>query len=144
MFEQFLLHFVACICAFAVAFTAVKVISMTSPEYFLYLYFPFTIEKYAKFNLFYFILGSPYTAGVVSRKKLVITTDSPVITNLRQAGIVPYIKTNISELCLWYESSNKVYGQTNNAYDSTRIVGGSSGTWIIIIHFVSYIRQSIR
>lgn len=25
--------------------------------------------------------------------------------------------TNTSELCMWYESNNRVYGRTNNAYD---------------------------
>jgi fatty acid amide hydrolase 2 len=35
--------------------------------------------------------------------------------------------TNCSELCMWIESSNKVYGTSNNPYDVTRTVGGSSG-----------------
>jgi fatty acid amide hydrolase 2 len=28
---------------------------------------------------------------------------------------------------MWYESNNRVYGRTNNPYDPSRIVGGSSG-----------------
>ena len=28
---------------------------------------------------------------------------------------------------MWMESNNRVYGRTNNPYDPTRIVGGSSG-----------------
>ena len=34
---------------------------------------------------------------------------------------------NTSELCMWMESFNKVYGRSNNPYDVTRTVGGSSG-----------------
>src|SRR5690606_27779016 len=35
-------------------------------------------------------------------------------------------KTNVSELCMWMEGNNRVYGRTNNPYDPRRIVGGSS------------------
>lgn len=35
--------------------------------------------------------------------------------------------TNTSELCMWMESQNNVYGRTRNPYDLSRIVGGSSG-----------------
>lgn len=35
--------------------------------------------------------------------------------------------TNTSELCMWMESANKLYGRTRNPFDPTRIVGGSSG-----------------
>ncbi len=35
--------------------------------------------------------------------------------------------TNIPEFLLWWDSYNKIYGQTNNPYDNSRIPGGSSG-----------------
>jgi fatty acid amide hydrolase 2 len=35
--------------------------------------------------------------------------------------------TNISEIAMWMESYNYLYGITNNPYDLTRTVGGSSG-----------------
>ncbi len=35
--------------------------------------------------------------------------------------------TNVSELCMWYESSNRLYCRTSNPYHTGRIVGGSSG-----------------
>ena len=35
--------------------------------------------------------------------------------------------TNTSELTMWIESDNRVYGRTNNAYDPSRTAGGSSG-----------------
>jgi len=51
-----------------------------------------------------------------------------VIATLRKAGAIPLAVTNISELCMWYESSNHVYGRTNNAYHHGRTAGGSSGS----------------
>ena len=35
--------------------------------------------------------------------------------------------TNTSELAMWIESDNRVYGRTRNAYDPHRTAGGSSG-----------------
>ncbi|NWU90094.1 FAAH2 hydrolase, partial [Upupa epops] len=40
---------------------------------------------------------------------------------------IPLGVTNCSELCMWFESSNRIYGRTNNPYDLQRIAGGSSG-----------------
>lgn len=53
--------------------------------------------------------------------------DAPTVARLRKAGVVVVGTTNTSELCMWLESSNHVYGTTCNPYDATRIVGGSSG-----------------
>lgn len=53
--------------------------------------------------------------------------DADAIVALRRAGAIPIAVTNVSELCMWYESSNLVYGRSNNAYHQGRIVGGSSG-----------------
>uniref|UniRef100_A0A0B6ZXZ3 Amidase domain-containing protein n=1 Tax=Arion vulgaris TaxID=1028688 RepID=A0A0B6ZXZ3_9EUPU len=71
--------------------------------------------------------GMANTSGIPSRKHLRSNQDAPVLVNLQEAGAIPFIQTNISEACMWFESSNYVYGCTNNAYDTTRIVGGSSG-----------------
>lgn len=35
--------------------------------------------------------------------------------------------TNVPELCMWWETSNFIYGRTKNPYHNGRIVGGSSG-----------------
>ncbi|KQK78985.1 fatty-acid amide hydrolase 2-like protein [Amazona aestiva] len=71
--------------------------------------------------------GMPNTSGLVSRRNVVATSDATVVSRLKQAGAIPLGVTNCSELCMWYESSNRVYGRTNNPYDLQRIVGGSSG-----------------
>ena len=40
-------------------------------------------------------------------------------------GAIPLGVTNTSELTMWIESVNRVYGRTNNAYDAGRTAGGS-------------------
>ncbi|XP_013068648.2 fatty-acid amide hydrolase 2-like [Biomphalaria glabrata] len=71
--------------------------------------------------------GMANTSGLTARRHIQASEDAPVLINLRNAGAIPFIQTNISEVCMWFESSNYVYGTTNNAYDVRRMVGGSSG-----------------
>ncbi len=71
--------------------------------------------------------GMPHTAGLVARKGVVGKRDATAVRRLREAGAIPLGVTNVSELCMWVESNNRVYGRTNNPYDPRRIAGGSSG-----------------
>jgi fatty acid amide hydrolase 2 len=73
------------------------------------------------------LTGMPNTSGLVARKGPRATRDAVAVARLREAGAIPLGVTNTSELCMWMESNNKVYGRTNNPYDAKRIVGGSSG-----------------
>lgn len=72
-------------------------------------------------------VGTPQTSGLVSRRHIVNASNAPTVQALLDAGAIPLGVTNTSELCMWMESYNKVYGRTNNPYDPSRIVGGSSG-----------------
>ena len=81
------------------------------------------------------ITGLPNTSGLLRRKGTVAEKDADVIALLREAGAIPVAVTNCSELCMWYESSNLLYGRTNNAYHQGRIVGGSSGKFFFHIFF---------
>lgn len=65
--------------------------------------------------------------GMTCRNGHVSTEDATVVGYLKSAGGILLAKTNIPEMNLWVESRNKVYGQTNNPYNTTRTVGGSSG-----------------
>ena len=78
----------------------------------------------------FFSTGMSQASGVPGRRHIRATHNAPVVDNLINAGAIPFIQTNTSEACMWYESSNYVYGCTNNAYDINRIVGGSSGNGI--------------
>ncbi|PRD39575.1 UNVERIFIED_CONTAM: Fatty-acid amide hydrolase 2 [Trichonephila clavipes] len=71
--------------------------------------------------------GLPNTAGLVGRIGRKVADDAPALARLRAAGAIPLGVTNTSELCMWMESFNKVYGRSNNPYDPARTVGGSSG-----------------
>jgi fatty acid amide hydrolase 2 len=73
------------------------------------------------------LTGMPQSSGLVARKDIVAAEDAVTVARLRAAGAIPLGVTNVSELCMWYETNNRVYGRTNNPYDATRIVGGSSG-----------------
>jgi len=73
------------------------------------------------------LAGMPNASGLVARRHLVSERDATAVARLRAAGAIPLGVTNTSELCMWMESNNRVYGRTNNPYDPARIVGGSSG-----------------
>jgi fatty acid amide hydrolase 2 len=71
--------------------------------------------------------GLPNTAGLVARRDRVAHEDATTVARLKQAGAICIGLTNVSELCMWMESNNRVYGRSNNPYDPRCIVGGSSG-----------------
>ena len=73
------------------------------------------------------LTGMPNSSGLVARKDVIAAADATTVARVRAAGAIPLGVTNVSELCMWYESNNRVYGRTNNPYDPSRIVGGSSG-----------------
>jgi fatty acid amide hydrolase 2 len=67
------------------------------------------------------------TGGLRARSHVRSTHDAVAVERLRGAGAIVLGTTNVSELCMWMESENRVYGRTNNPYDASRGVGGSSG-----------------
>jgi fatty acid amide hydrolase 2 len=71
--------------------------------------------------------GMPNAAGMVHRADLRADADAPAVARLRAAGAIPIGVTNTSEATMWIESSNHLYGRTNNAYNPKRTAGGSSG-----------------
>jgi fatty acid amide hydrolase 2 len=82
---------------------------------------PFTIKE--SFG----VAGLPNTSGLVRRRDVIAEQDATAVTRLREAGAICIGLTNVSELCMWMESNNRVYGRSNNPYDPRCIVGGSSG-----------------
>jgi fatty acid amide hydrolase 2 len=73
------------------------------------------------------VAGMPNCGGLVARAQVRAETTAPVAQRLIDAGAIPLGLTNTSELCMWIESDNRVYGRTRNPYDPDRIAGGSSG-----------------
>jgi fatty acid amide hydrolase 2 len=82
---------------------------------------PFTVKETIA------VRGMPLSGGVPARRDERAPEDAPAVERLVQAGAVPLGVTNVSELTLWIESENRVYGRTNNPYDPSRTAGGSSG-----------------
>lgn len=74
-----------------------------------------------------------HSMGLLSRRDYRSAKDATVVGYVKSAGGILIATTNVPELNLWVESRNKVYGQTNNPYNTTRTVGGSSGGEAAII-----------
>jgi fatty acid amide hydrolase 2 len=73
------------------------------------------------------VKGLPHTAGLLGRKDVRATTTATVALRLLNAGAILLGLTNTSELAMWFETENPVYGRTSNPYDPGRTAGGSSG-----------------
>jgi fatty acid amide hydrolase 2 len=73
------------------------------------------------------LTGMPNTGGLLKRKNCIARQDATAVARLRTAGAIPLGVTNVSEMCLWMESYNPLYGKTCNAYQAHRTAGGSSG-----------------
>lgn len=84
-------------------------------------------KEFERFSPRFHLAGMPFTTGAFSRRGVVATVDAPPVALLKRAGAIPLGVTNTSELCMWLESHNHLYGITNNPYDLERIPGGSSG-----------------
>lgn len=82
---------------------------------------PFTVKESIA------VAGMPQSAGVFARRDYRATRTAPPVKRLVDAGAIPLGVTNTSELTLWVESVNRVYGRTSNPYDPRRVAGGSSG-----------------
>ncbi len=73
------------------------------------------------------VKGMKTTGGIVHRKDLIMSKDSDVVRKLKHAGAIILCKTNTPSLCFCHETDNKLYGRTNNAWNTKRTAGGSSG-----------------
>ena len=76
---------------------------------------------------FFSVQGLPKTGGMLAHKGRISDHDAPTVARLRQAGFIVLGVTNAPEGGLWMETTNLVYGRTNNPWDLRRTSGGSSG-----------------
>lgn len=82
---------------------------------------PFTAKEEAA------IEGMPARAASLLFPAHVDRQDSAAVARLRAAGAIPLGKTNMSELAMFPDTINRVYGATHNPVDTSRSAGGSSG-----------------
>jgi fatty acid amide hydrolase 2 len=68
------------------------------------------------------VKDKPNSSGLVCNKNKLAPQDSEVVKNMRDAGAILIAITNLSEICLFMESRNNLYGRTNNAYNLSRFL----------------------
>ncbi|XP_076687200.1 fatty-acid amide hydrolase 2-B-like isoform X1 [Andrena cerasifolii] len=73
------------------------------------------------------VQGMSLGVGVKKKVPDKATEDADVVIMVRKAGAIILLVSNTPELCLFWESNNKVTGDTKNPYDTRRTAGGSSG-----------------
>ena len=73
------------------------------------------------------LTGTPSTYGLTARARTLAERDNVYVARMRAAGAIVLGKTNVSQLLLYIESDNPVYGRTNNPWNPARTSGGSSG-----------------
>jgi amidase len=74
-----------------------------------------------------YVAGLPTTGGLVERAGAISEADARVVARLRAAGAVFMGKTNVPPYAADWQSSNPLFGRTNNPWDLTRTPGGSTG-----------------
>lgn len=82
---------------------------------------PMTVKE--SFN----IAGLPTTWGIPGTKEIPVTQDAVAAARLKSAGAVLLGKSNVSTMLSDWQSSNAVYGTSNNPWNPDRTPGGSSG-----------------
>lgn len=75
----------------------------------------------------YEALGLPTVVGEPKLKDYVSQRDAVTVARLRAAGAVIFGKTNTPRLAQDVQTTNPIYGTTNNPWDAKRTSGGSSG-----------------
>src|ERR1700678_4200433 len=71
--------------------------------------------------------GLVTTSGAPELKDYVPETDALAVGRLKAAGAIIFGKTNTPLYAGDFQTFNDVYGRTNNPWDTSRTVGGSSG-----------------
>ena len=73
------------------------------------------------------VTGLHTSCGVPDWKGFISQHDAPVAARTQAAGAVLLGKTNVPPMLADWQSTNPVYGRTNNPWDLGRTPGGSSG-----------------
>ena len=71
--------------------------------------------------------GMRTTTGSPSLADTIPNVDSPVTARLKAAGGILMGKTNVPTMLADYQTSNPIFGRTNNPWNFERTPGGSSG-----------------
>ena len=73
------------------------------------------------------LAGMPTTWGLPELKRNFAKADALAVARLKAAGANVFGKSNVPVMLADWQTTNPVYGTTNNPWDPTRTPGGSSG-----------------
>src|SRR3989441_10319066 len=73
------------------------------------------------------VMGQPCTCAAKILQGYRATYDATVIQKLREAGAIPFGKTNLDEFAMGSSTENSAMKLTRNPWDFSRVPGGSSG-----------------
>ena len=73
------------------------------------------------------IAGSATTWGVSAFAGQIARSDAPPVARMREAGAIPFARTNLPDFAFRWDTVNGHAGRTRNPWDPERTPGGSSG-----------------
>ncbi|KAL1673882.1 amidase signature domain-containing protein [Schizophyllum commune] len=73
------------------------------------------------------VAGKECTMGIASWLGRISAEDAALVTVLKNAGAIPYVRTNVPQTLMRGETDNWVFGLTTNPHNRTLAAGGSSG-----------------
>lgn len=73
------------------------------------------------------VAGVSTSVGVAAFKQNIAPQDSAEVTALRNAGAIPFARSNCPDFVVRWHTHSSAYGQTFSPWDRSRTTGGSSG-----------------
>ena len=73
------------------------------------------------------LLGTPTTSGLTVLAEALPSANAPIVDRMLAAGAIPIGRTNLPELGLRIDTSNRLRGRTGNVWNPALTPGGSSG-----------------
>jgi len=71
--------------------------------------------------------GTSSTVGLTIRANKIDNEDCLLVKAIKRSGMIPFIKTNLPQLAMNFDSNNFLWGRSLNPWNKKKSVGGSSG-----------------